>query len=303
MNSSSFRSLVALLVGFSLLAAACSESEATGPRVNKSGTRELHHRHEGGFPHYIGHFEAEEVSNTAREEPASTSGLEWFGGALHESVASGDKSSIAKIDAESGEVVNQVSLADGDIGAGLTFFDGRLYQLTRESNNVLVYETETLSVVDSLPFDGEGRGLCNSDGNYFVMSDGSSKLTVRNLETFEIENEITVELNEKEVSGLDELECIDDQVWATIDDTEDVERGSTIVVINVASFDDNAVEKSTTEVEATVDASQIVPEELEDDSNVTLSGIALRPDDGSLWLTGPGWPATYQVRLVPVDVE
>ncbi len=290
-NTRRYRAL-AFLLGLSFVVAACSETEAAGPRIDKSGTRELHHRHDG-FPHYIGHFEAEVLSSLPHETTAVTNGLEWFEGALHESTGGTNQSSVSRISAESGDVINRFELADGKVGSGLTYYNGKFYQLVRDSTEVLVYDAESLAQEESLTSEDTGWGLCNSSDKFFVVSDGTSQLKIRNPETFQLERQFTVELAGSELAGLDELECIGDQIWATITDPDDQNRASTIIVINI----------DTEEVEATIDASQVVPEGLADETTSTLSGIALRPEDNSLWLTGRQWPASFEVKLTPVDVR
>lgn len=286
------RRLGAFIVGLSLLTAACSESETAGPRIEISGTRELHHRHDG-FPHYIGHFEAQGTA-TSIDHPttAATNGLEWLDGSLYESTGTPGRSTISRTDPDSGEITAETELDEPLVGSGLTEYNGQLYQQIRDSNEVLVYDTATLTQSASLDFGRDGRGLCNSNDRFFVSSNGTGQLVLRDVETLAFEREFTVELAGEELVGLDELECISDQIWAVITDSEDQQRATTVAVINI----------DTEEVEATVDVSQIVPDEFGNDTRRPINGIALRPEDNSLWLTGQQWPAAFEVDLVPVDV-
>lgn len=284
--------LVGLLSVLTLLAVSCSEAEATGPRINASGTSELHHRHDG-FPHYIGHFEAEIVSRRPHDTDSYTQGLEWHDGILYESVGRRGKSAVLTVDSTDGTITNRVDLDGRFFGEGLTYYNDQLFQLTWQEKQVLVYDATSLEQIATFPYDGEGWGLCNSEDKFFIMSNGTSKLTRRSLEDFSFEETIDVTLNDEPITGLNELECIGDQVWANIYDTSDRKRGSTIVAINV----------NTGVVEATVDASGIVPQSLADNNDLVLNGIARRQEDASLWLTGKQWPALYEVRLKPVEIE
>ena len=64
-------------------------------------------------------------------------------------------------------------------------------------------------------YSGEGWGLCY-DGHRLVMSDGTDQLSFRDPQTFQRTGSIHVTLRGTPLTGLNELECVDGQVWANI---------------------------------------------------------------------------------------
>jgi glutamine cyclotransferase len=141
------------------------------------------------------------------------------------------------------------------------------------------YDLETFRQIRSIPYAGEGWGLCRNDTS-LVMSDGSDQLQFRDPISFdEVAPRVSVTLDGGPVGQLNELECVDGFVWANIWLTD------SIVQIDPA---DGAVT-------AVVDASGL---ERPDEADV-LNGIAYDPAAESYLLTGKLWPAMYEVRFVP----
>jgi glutaminyl-peptide cyclotransferase len=95
---------------------------------------------------------------------------------------------------------------------------------------------------------------------------------------------VQVTLGGAPVTQLNELECVDDTVWAN------VWRTNTIVGIDATSGEVTHV------VDATLLAEQV---EVGDPSDDVLNGIAHDPETGRFYLTGKRWPTIFEVELIP----
>src|SRR5690606_29638494 len=151
--------LAALALAAALAAATCSRGEpATGYEVIAR------------FPH---------------DTSAYTQGLLYHGGVLYESTGRYGASELRRVELETGRVLQRVRLPDDRFGEGLALLDGKLYQLTWESEVGYIYDVETLALLDSFTYAGEGWGL-TTDGRSLIMSNGSDTLRYLDPQTFEI---------------------------------------------------------------------------------------------------------------------
>ena len=240
-----------------------------------------------------GHFVPEVLSTHPHDVTSFTQGLEWHNGHLLESGGGWGTSSLALVDQPTGESLWRIALPDEVFAEGLTVVDDTVLQLTWKGETLfatqltdedpLAQPDEAAIEVRTNAYDGEGWGLCH-DGERVVMSDGSSTLTFRHPETFEAIGTVEVTLNGNPVEQLNELECIGGQVWAN------VWKRNTIVVVDPA----------TGTVDATIDASALVPDGYENSTSNVLNGIARHPETGNIWLTGKRWPTLYEVQLIAV---
>lgn len=170
----------------------------------------------------------------------------------------------------------------GDLfGEGITVTGDRIWQLTWQEGVALERDRETLAELRRVEYSGEGWGLC-FDGTRLVMSDGSDRLTFRDPATFAPTGSVEVRAEGSPVEELNELECVDGQVWAN------VWRSDQIVRIDPASG----------QVTAVVDASGLLSPQQRAGTDV-LNGIAAVPGTDEFLLTGKLWPAVFRVRFVP----
>jgi glutaminyl-peptide cyclotransferase len=230
----------------------------------------------------------EVVASYPHDPGAFTQGLEWWDDLLLESTGLTGKSTLRLVDPTTGQPEVVVEVADELFAEGVTVVDGRALQLTWRNETLLVSELDQLGTAGTGAitrtdgaYDGEGWGLCYN-GTELVMSDGSSQLAFRDPETFEALRTVEVTDDGAPVDQLNELECVGSQVWAN------VWRSDRII----------AIDAETGEVEATVDATSLLPAGVNDPDDV-LNGIAYHPTTGRFWLTGKRWPVLYEVELVP----
>ena len=112
---------------------------------------------------------------TRRDNSGFTEGLEVHDGALFESTGDffGD-TRINRIE-PNGHVVTVMDAGKGYFGEGLTFFGGKLYQMTYREHRVFVFDQGDMRPLPELANPREGWGLTH-DATQLIASDGTSHL-------------------------------------------------------------------------------------------------------------------------------
>lgn len=112
-------------------------------------------------------------------------------------VSSGEygKSFISKLDLESGKIYDKKLLPNNYFGESLTIYNNKIIQITWKENTVFIYDLNDKSEIinsnlndkkdDAYTYAGEGWGITNSKNNFY-MSNGTNKITVRDVNNFEI---------------------------------------------------------------------------------------------------------------------
>ena len=165
-------------------------------------------------------------------------------------------------------------------GEGITRHGDTVWQLTWQAGLAMKRDAESLAEVDRVSYPGEGWGLC-SFADELIMSDGTAELRRLDPGTFGEQSRFTVTRSWEPVAGLNELECVDGQIYANVFLTTDIVR----------------VDAATGDVTAVIDASSL-PNRATDDPNHVLNGIAAVPGTDRFLLSGKRWPDLYEVELV-----
>lgn len=227
-----------------------------------------------------------EVLETYDHDPGSfTQGLQLaehseYGQVLYESAGLYGESDVRITDPATGEVLLSQDLPAEDFAEGLTLTDDAIWQITWQENRAYKRDPETLDVIETVEYEGEGWGICY-DGERLIMSDGTDKLTFRDPATFEATGTVSVEdQSGNPVFSINELECSDGLVWANIWQTDDIV----------------AIDPETGSIEAQVNAAGLLPEEDSAGADV-LNGIAAAEEEGTFYLTGKLWPKLFLVRF------
>lgn len=182
-----------------------------------------------------------------------------------------------------GEELQSEDLDPDYFGEGITLVDDHLWQLTWQDGVAIKRDADSLAQVGTANYEGEGWGLCEAQ-DQIIFSDGSSELrridpdTLDEIERFEVTRE------GEPVEGLNELECVGDEIYANVFLSTDIVR----------------IDAETGEVTAVIDASGLPNNAAEDPDNV-LNGIAFNPETETFLLAGKRWPDLYEVTFEPVD--
>ncbi len=211
---------------------------------------------------------------------AFTQGLAFRNGRFYESTGLYGRSSVRIVDPVSGEVLLSIALDKDYFGEGLEVVGDRIVQLTWKSGIAFIWDAQTLEPLGTYTYGGEGWGLC-AFADHFVMSDGSSTLAFRDLDTFEVLGEVEVILEGQPVHHLNELECVGDVVYANVWFSDE------IMVIS----------PTTGQVITRVDGSSLRQHLTSTEGIDVLNGIAYDPNRRVLYLTGKLWPEIFEVPL------
>lgn len=215
------------------------------------------------------------------DKTAFTEGLVLDGDTLYESSGLYGSSSLRVVDPKTGTVRRSVALPAAYFAEGLAKVGSRLVQLTWREHVALVYDVDTLNVVERFPYEGEGWGLCD-DGARLVMSDGTDRLSFRDRTSFALLGSVRVTLDGTPATNLNELECVDGAVYANVWLTDRILR----------------IDPTDGAVTAVIDASGLLAANERGGPDDVLNGIAYDPAHDTFLLTGKRWPALFETRFV-----
>ncbi len=191
------------------------------------------------------------------------------------------ESRLLEVDLESGATKQIALLTGSHFGEGITIVGDTLYQLTWITNRLFLYDVKSGEKIGEKVYSGEGWGL-TTDGEWLYMSDGSSVITVRNPQTFEVERRILVKIEGEPLEYLNELEWIDGKIWANV------------YTLNQIAI----IDPQSGVVEGIVDLTGILPQEDMHPLSDVLNGIAYDTQGDRIFVTGKNWAKLFQIKIV-----
>jgi glutamine cyclotransferase len=252
---------VALGVAGLLLAAAVASPRAV---AGADGAPTWRHEVLRSFPH---------------DPDAFTQGLLVRDGYFYESTGHKGRSSLRKVEIETGKVVQRVSVGPQYFAEGLAAWGARLVQLTWDTNIGFVYDRATFKPLRTFTYKGEGWGIAD-DGSRLVMSDGTATLRFLNPDTLAEVRRVRVLDGPTAIDRLNELEVVHGQIFANVWLT------GRIAVIAPDSG----------RVVAWLDLTGLLPAQA--DPNAVLNGIAYDATRDRLFVTGKLWPRMFEIRIL-----
>ncbi|MCF7568040.1 glutaminyl-peptide cyclotransferase [Sabulilitoribacter arenilitoris] len=212
-----------------------------------------------------------------------TQGIEFFNDTLYESTGQYKESKLRKVDYKTGEIIKNINLADEYFGEGLTILNNKVYQLTWQKGTGFVYDVNTFDKLSSFKYGNskEGWGLCNNENNIY-KSDGTEKIWILNPETLVEENYIQIFTNKGKIGRINELEWINDQIYANIYQKNGVaiinpKNGAVVGVIDFSSLKEKVTQHEKLDV---------------------LNGIAYNSKTKTIFVTGKRWDKLFEVEVV-----
>jgi glutaminyl-peptide cyclotransferase len=227
------------------------------------------------------------VKSYPHDPLAFTQGLIYLDGYLYESTGLPGRSSVRKVEIETGRVLQQYAVLPEYFAEGLTDWGSNLLQLTYQTHTGFVYDRMTLKLKSSFPYSGEGWGLTH-DTRRLIMSDGSSSLRFWDPSTFGETGRITVRDHGLPVNDLNELEYVHGEIYANVWHTDRIARISPATGDVVGWIDMKNLLKSGEISPSTPMAGEAV-----------LNGIAYDESKDRLFVTGKLWPRLFEVKIVP----
>jgi glutaminyl-peptide cyclotransferase len=229
---------------------------------------------------------------------AFTEGLFYHDGFLYESTGEKGRSSLRKVDLETGKVVQKFDLPRDSFGEGISLYNGLIYQLTWQENLCRVFDASTFKLIREFQYSGDGWGM-TTDGQNFYMTNSTHVIQVMDPATFKPIRQIIVKTNEgRPLMQINELEWIKGEIWANIWHSEQPDiLGKPNYIVRI--------DPNTGRVLGWIDLGGISPDDqptdINDESDLkaenTLNGIAYDADKDRIFVTGKNWKKLYEIKV------
>ena len=226
------------------------------------------------------------IRSWPHDTAAYTQGLATYRGHLLESTGRLAQSDVREVDITTGAVHRRVALPATEFGEGIAVVGNRLYQLTWRGSRGHVYDANTLTLIDSFTYAGEGWGLA-TDGRMLYMSDGTSRIRVLDPTGFHELRTIQVREADSTVWMLNELEWVRGELWANVYQTDFIAR----------------IEPATGRVTGWINVGNLLTAAQRQDvarRGGVANGIAFDSVRNRLFLTGKLWPRLFEVAVASI---
>jgi len=220
------------------------------------------------------------VNSYPHDPDAFTQGLFFHDGFLFEGTGLRGRSSIRKVEIETGKVVQQVDLPADVFGEGISQWGDRLIGITWTEQTAYVLDLKSFKLWRKFSYPGEGWGLTHSDKE-LVMSDGSNELRFLDPNTFKELRRVRVTADGKPVDQLNELEWVEGEVLANVWMSDRIAR----------------IDPKTGRVTGWIDLRGLLPDNQRPNADAVLNGIAYDARKKRLFVTGKLWPKLFEIQL------
>ena len=230
----------------------------------------------------VTHYDYQVISKVRFDRENFTQGLEIHEGRLYVSSGLYGRSMVRVYDFPSLELMQSVPVDPRIFAEGLTIIDDRLVLLSWRERVMLVYQLPDMTLIGQSALPGQGWGATHT-GSVLWFSDGSDRLFSADLAGGGKLAAVSVTLNGQPLRNLNELEWVDDEIWANVWQTDEIAR----------------IDPASGQVVGLIDLAGLLPDEDRLRDTDVLNGIAIDPQSGDIWVTGKRWPWLYQIELVP----
>jgi glutaminyl-peptide cyclotransferase len=198
---------------------------------------------------------------------------------VHESTGRYGVSALCRYRLGAGQAEQRAEVPAEYFAEGICRVGDVIWQLTWQERTALRWDAATLELIERVPYNREGWGMCVADG-YVVTSDGSSELVRRDPQTLGPQAVIRVRCGGVPVQGLNDLAWSAGTVWANVAGTHylagvDPDSGDVTDIVNARPARERHL----------------------GDPQAIMNGIAALPAEGEFLLTGKGWRSIRHVRL------
>jgi glutamine cyclotransferase len=269
--------LIIIVLTIAFAAAACTERAGNAARESSPGGSSEAQGPKSEVPFYT--FQV--VRSWPHDPGAYTQGLEFYKGMLYESTGLYERSSLRKVDLESGKVLQQHDLPPEYFGEGITVFQDKIYQLTWQSQKGFIYDLQTFQLLREFSYNGEGWGLTHDD-HFLIMSNGTNEIRFLDPGTLQTKRTLEVRSEGRPLSNLNELEYIKGEIFANVYESDYIVR----------------IDPGTGKVLGWIDLTGLLSSADRRQPVDVLNGIAYDGTKERLVVTGKLWPKLFEIRLV-----
>ena len=224
------------------------------------------------------------VNTYPHDQNAFTQGLVFEDGALFEGTGLYGRSTLRRVELETGDILQIHELPAHYFGEGITIYESTIIQLTWKSGVGFIYDKDSFTLLREFDYPTEGWGITH-DGEQLIMSDGSSTLHLLEPETLEEVGRIEIYDNDGPVTGLNELEYVQGEIYANVLQTDHIAR----------------ISPQTGEVVGWIELEGILGSVDRSEPIDVLNGIAYDAINNRLFVTGKLWPKLFEIELVSIE--
>jgi glutamine cyclotransferase len=223
---------------------------------------------------------------------AFTEGLFFHNGFLYESTGQEGKSSLKKVEIETGKTVQKWDLPKDDFGEGIALLNDKIYMLTWKGGLGRVFDAETFKLLKEFSYQGDGWGM-TTDGTHLILDQSTHVLKFMDPETFKTVKTVPVmQENGKPLMQINELEWIKGEIWANIWHSEEKD------ILGKPNYIAR-IDPSSGKILGWIDLAGISPADQESSSQKenTLNGIAYDAANDRIFVTGKNWKKLYEIKI------
>src|SRR5947209_3689981 len=265
------------LLGFLLLIASlASPGGATQTATNMNAATANANTAAGQAPTYT-----YEVVNTFPHDPADyTQGLIFHDGALIESTGLEGRSTLRRVELQTGRVLQKADVPRFYFAEGMTLFGGKIYQLTWKAEKGFIYDPQTFQKTGEFTYTGEGWGLTH-DADSLILSDGTNQIRFIDTDNYKVKRTISVLDEGRPLEEINELEYVHGEIFANVWHDDRIAR----------------IDPQTGRINGWVDMTGLLKPGEATDEEAVLNGIAYDEQGDRLFVTGKLWPKLFEIRL------
>ena len=227
------------------------------------------------------------INSYPHDTKAYTQGLEYYKGFLYETTGRRGQSSLRKVEINTGKVLQKIDLDKQYFGEGMTILNGKIFWLTWQAKKGFIYNLETFQLEKEFAYDNsaEGWGFTNN-GVELIKSDGTHKIWLLDAENQKEKRSIQVYTNKYAVDDLNELELIDEKLYAN------KYQQNAIVIIDIKTGEVLGV-ADLTDLKKEMEKTQKLVA-----NDEVLNGIAYDKENKRLFVTGKNWGKLFEIELI-----
>jgi glutaminyl-peptide cyclotransferase len=221
------------------------------------------------------------IATFPHDTTSFTQGMVFADGELYESTGLNGESTLRRVDLKTGQTLQRIDIPKQYFAEGLALVGDELLQLTWQHKLGFVYDRKTFKQKRTFSYNTEGWGIAYDGTSRLVMSDGSDRLTFLDPKTFTAQKTMRVQDAGRPVLNLNELEWIENEIWANVWQTDRIAR----------------INPNTGDVNAWIDLSSLFPRAQRVPPADELNGIAYDRATRRIFITGKKWPRLYQITV------
>jgi len=222
------------------------------------------------------------IATYPHDTSSFTQGLVYIGDdQFFESTGLVGESSLRRVELKTGKTLQRIDVPAPYFAEGLALVGDELLQLTWQHNIGFAYDRNTFKRTRTFSYTGEGWGIADDGRSRLIMSDGSDTLRFLDRKTLAPLKPLRVRDAGRPVSNLNELEWVENEIWANVWMTDRIAR----------------ISPNTGDVTAWIDLSTLYPAAQRMPPVDVLNGIAYDRATRRVFVTGKKWPRLYQITV------